>query len=68
MKCKKKFVSFVLSLCMAVTATSIPVVSAVSTDKSASKASTTTVSTSQGKRLIRQFSEFVILKTRLQIL
>ena len=46
MKCKKKFVSFVLSLCMAVTATSIPVVSAVSTDKSASKASTTTVSTS----------------------
>ena len=46
MKCKKKFVSFVLSLCMAVTATSIPVVSAVSTDKCASKASTTTVSTS----------------------
>lgn len=46
MKCKKKFVSFVLSLCMAVTATSIPVVSAVSTDKSASKASTTTLSTS----------------------
>ncbi len=46
MKCKKKFVSFVLSLCMAVTATSIPVVSAVPTDKSASKASTTTVSTS----------------------
>ena len=46
MKCKKKFVSFVLSLCMAVSAISIPVVSAVSTDKSASKASTTTVSTS----------------------
>lgn len=46
MKCKKKFVSFVLSLCMAITAISIPVVSAVSTNKSASKASTTTVSTS----------------------
>ena len=46
MKCKKKFVSFVLSLCMVLTATSIPVVSAVSTDKSTTKASTTTVSTS----------------------
>lgn len=45
MKCKKKFVSFVLSLCMVLTATSIPVVSAISTDKETTAASTTTAST-----------------------